>query len=63
MEKALVRKKSTHESGDDDLKEKTPQQLIEMMWQLALSAWSFKEKIHVEPRLQRHVVVLKRRTS
>lgn len=63
MEKVLIRKKSLHESDDDDLKGKSPQQLIGMMWHLALSAWSFKEKIHVEPRLQRHVVVLKRRTS
>jgi hypothetical protein len=64
MEKALVRKKALHESNeDDDLIGKSPQHLIGMMWQLAMSAWSFKEKINVEPRLQRHVVVLKRRTS
>jgi hypothetical protein len=34
-----------------------------MMWKLALSAWSFKENIDAEPRLQRHVVVLKRGES
>jgi len=62
MEKAVLRKTSLRESNDDeDLKGKSPQQLIGMMWQLALSAWSFKETLHAEPRLQRHVVVLKRR--
>jgi hypothetical protein len=64
MEKAVIRKTSLRESNEDeDLKGKSPEQLIGMMWQLALSAWSFKENLHAEPRLQRHVVVLKRRTS
>jgi len=64
MEKALIRKKTLCESTeDDDLKGKSPHDLMGMMWRLALSAWSFKEKINVEPRLQRHVVVLKRRAS
>jgi hypothetical protein len=64
MEKALVRKTTLRESNDsDDLKGQSPHQLIGMMWQLALNAWSFKEKIDVEPRLQRHIVVLKRRTG
>ena len=62
MRNILVRKISLHNSDDDsDLKGKTPQQLIGMMWQLALNAWSFKENLNAEPRLQRHVVVLKRR--
>lgn len=63
MEKTVIRKKSLNDEDDEDLKGKTPQQLVGMMWQLALSAWSFKERLYVEPRLQRHVVVLKRRTS
>lgn len=63
MKKSVIRKKSLRESDDDDLKEKSPQHLIGMMWQLTLSAWSFREKLNVEPRLQRHVVVLKRRTG
>jgi hypothetical protein len=49
--------------GDNGLKQKSPAELIGMMWQLALNAWSFKENLNVEPRLQRHVVVLKRRKS
>jgi hypothetical protein len=62
MRNILVRKISLHDSDDDgDLKDKSSQQLIEMMWQLALNAWSFKENLNAEPRLQRDVVVLKRR--
>ena len=60
--KVLIRKRSLKDSDcDTDLRDKTPGELIEMMWQLALDAWSFKENIDAEPRLQRHVVVLKRR--
>jgi hypothetical protein len=61
MKKILLRKFSLRDPGDDDLKGKTPEQLLGMMWQLALDAWSFKDNLNVEPRLQRHVVVLKRR--
>lgn len=62
MRSVLVRKALLHDSdADGDLKNKSPQQLLGMMWQLALDAWSFKEKLNAEPRLQRHVVVLKRR--
>lgn len=62
MRSILVRKNSLHEAKDNgDLKDKSPQELIGMMWQLALDAWSFKENLNAEPRLQRHIVVLKRR--
>ena len=62
MRDILVRKISLHNSDSgSDLKDKSPQQLIGMMWQLTLNAWSFKENLNAEPRLQRHVVVLKRR--
>ena len=60
MKKVLVRKISLHDSPDD-LRGKTPEQLIGMMWRLALDAWSFKARLDAEPRLQRNVVVLKRR--
>jgi len=60
----LVRKTTLRDSdSNDDLKDKSPQQLIGMMWQLALNAWSFKENLNAEPRLQRHVIVLKRGKS
>ncbi len=62
MRSVLVRRASLHDpDAGTDLKDKSPEQLLGMMWQLALDAWSFKENLHAEPRLQRHVVVLKRR--
>jgi hypothetical protein len=64
MRDILVRKSSLHKADDEgDLKDKSPQQLLGIMWQLALNAWSFKENLNVEPRLQRNVIVLKRRGS
>jgi len=45
---------------EDDLRGLSPGDLLGMMWELALSAWSFKMSIDVEPRLQRDVVVLNR---
>ena len=47
----------------DDLKDKTPGELIAMVDELTLDAWAFKENLDVEPRLQRHIVVVKRRRS
>ena len=64
MRTILVRKSSLHNAdGDGDLRDKSPQQLIGMMWQLALNAWSFKDNLNAEPRLQRNVIVLKRGRS
>jgi len=45
---------------EDDLRGLSPGDLLGMMWELALSAWSFKMSIDFEPRLQRDVVVLNR---
>lgn len=62
MREIVIKKTKLHETQlRDDLQHKSPDELIGMMWQLALNAWSFKELVDVEPRLQRHVVVLKRR--
>jgi hypothetical protein len=62
MRNVPVRKTRLHDSEDEsDLKDKSPQELLGMMWQLALNAWAFKENLNAEPRLQRHVVVLKKR--
>jgi hypothetical protein len=62
MRNIIVRKRPLHGQDDDgDLKGMPPQALIGMMWQLALNAWAFKGRLDAEPRLQRHVVVLKRR--
>jgi hypothetical protein len=64
MKNILVRKTSLHNAeSDGGLKDKSPEQLLGMMWQLALNAWSFKENLNAEPRLQRNVIVLKRRRS
>ncbi len=64
MRDVLVRKSYLHSThSDEDLSGKSPQELIGMMWRLTLNAWSFKEKLDAEPRLQRHVVVLKKRRS
>jgi len=61
MDKKTIRIRSKSEADeDDDLKGLTANDLIGMMWQLTLSAWSFRMKLDAEPRLQRHVVVLKR---
>lgn len=58
----MIKKAKLHKSQQrDDLRDKSPDELIGMMWQLALNAWSFKEPVDVEPGFQRHVVVLKRR--
>ncbi|HEX8721444.1 MAG TPA: hypothetical protein VF736_12485 [Pyrinomonadaceae bacterium] len=59
--KVLLRKLSLYDAGESDLKGKTPGELMGMVWQLTLDAWSFREKLDAESRLQRHVVVLKRR--
>lgn len=62
MKDVVIRKVSLHAPDErDDLRDKSPEALIGMMWRLALDAWAFKENLDVEPRLQRHAVVLKRR--
>jgi hypothetical protein len=64
MNRHLTRKTTLRLADDrDDLKDKTPAERIGMMWQLALDAWAFKENLNVEPRLQRHIVVIKRGTG
>lgn len=61
MKQIVIEKLKLHENRrKDDLKGRTPDELLGMMWQLALDAWSFKESLNAEPRLQRHLVVLKR---
>jgi hypothetical protein len=64
MRNILVRKGVLRTAdGAADLKDTSPEELLGMMWQLALDAWSFKENLNAEPRLQRHLVVLKRGRS
>jgi hypothetical protein len=50
MKKISIIKRPLHSADhDSDLRQKTPAELIGMMWQLALNAWSFKENLNVEP--------------
>ncbi len=57
-----IRTKPLHATRpDDDLKDKTPGERMEMVWQLTLDAWAFKESLDAEPRLQRHIVVFRKR--
>lgn len=53
MREIVIKKAKLHEPQlRDDLQDKSPDELIGMMWQLALNAWSFKETVDVEPRLR-----------
>ena len=58
-----IRVLSVHEQRDHvDVAQLTPEQRVDMMWQLALDAWAFKgDTRNAESRLQRHVVRVCRR--
>jgi hypothetical protein len=57
----VVRKSTLAAQGtENDLRDTTAEQRLDMMWQLALDAWAMKGE-KVEPRLQRHVVRVIRR--
>lgn len=49
------------QGSEDDLAKTTPAERIEMVWPLTLDAWSFKEPMSAESRLQRHIVRVLRR--
>jgi hypothetical protein len=53
-----IRKSRLSDQGkEDDLKGKSPGELMGMVWELTKDAWAFKgEPIDPEQRLQRHVV-------
>jgi hypothetical protein len=40
---------------DADLRELSPGDRMQMVWQLTLQAWAFKEDLRDEPRLRRDV--------
>ncbi len=58
-----VRVMAVREQRDHvDVAALTPEQRLDMMWQLALDAWAFKgDAENAESRLQRHVVRVRRR--
>jgi hypothetical protein len=52
-----ARLRHLHDPEDDgDIQRLTPAQRMEMVWQLTLQTWAFKEGLAVEPRLRRDVV-------
>lgn len=57
-----VKLRRLHDPEDDSyVLSLTPGQRMEMVWQLTLQAWAFKEGLDVEPRLRRDVVRVVRR--
>ena len=62
QERRRIRVRSlTKAEEDSDVAELTPGERIDLMWQLAVDAWTFKgEPEHAESRLQRHVVRIRR---
>jgi hypothetical protein len=56
-------RKTSLKNETDDLKNTTAAERWAMMWQLALDAWAFKGEPVAEPRLQRNIVRVYRRTS
>jgi hypothetical protein len=55
--------KLSEQGKESDLKDTTPLERLEMMWQLALDAWAFKGEMNAESRLQRNIVRVLRRTG
>lgn len=52
-----TRIKRLHDKEEDDyIRSLSPSQRVEMVWQLTLQAWAFKEGLDYEPRLRRDVV-------
>jgi hypothetical protein len=51
----------SEQDEEDDLRATTMAERIQMMWQLTVDAWAFKEGFAVESRLPRHVVRVERR--
>ena len=58
IRKMLIKTEDNH----DHLSYTSPADRFGMVWQLTLNAWSFKEGRFAEPRLQRHLVRIHRRT-
>jgi hypothetical protein len=58
-----VVKMSEQEDAADLRKTTTPQERLEIMWQLSQNAWAFKGEPIAEPGLHRHIVRVLRRKS
>lgn len=58
----LVRKSTLAEQGkENDLRDLTPGQRMELIWPLTVAAWAMKGEDIANQRLQRHVVRVERR--
>jgi hypothetical protein len=51
----------SEQGKEDDLRMSTPAERLAMVWPLTLDAWLFKGRSVGEPRLQKHIVCVKRR--
>jgi hypothetical protein len=52
MNRTVVTRKNLHDDDDDEiLRTTTPEERLGMMWRFTLDAWSFKENIDAEPRI------------
>ena len=59
-----TRLRKLHDPEDDGaVRSLTPAQRMEMVWELSLQAWAFKEGLTGEPRLRRDVVRVVRQRS
>lgn len=69
MNRRLSIRRLEDQSSNDDLADRTPAELISMVWPLTKTAWAFKQAgsnhasdiPDAEQRLQRHIVRVRRR--
>ncbi len=58
----LIRKSTLAQQGsEDDLSRLSPEERMEMVWPLTISAWAMKGEDIASQRLQRHVECVERR--
>lgn len=48
---------------DESISKLSPSQRVEIVWELTMQSWAFKEGLDHEPRLRRDVVRIVRRKS
>jgi hypothetical protein len=62
MDRTRVEVSSLQRQGTDEMvRHASPAERIDMVWQLTLDAWAFKEPDVAESRFQRHAVRVVRR--
>lgn len=63
MDESLPLRISSLERDNEDVEmaSLSPCKRLELMWQLTVDAWSFKENFDAESRLPRHIVSVRRR--